>query len=946
MQTTEERTPTMSPEERKEKQRRWNQLEAHRKSVEERKETLLGIMGTIKHWVPEQTRSYWESQRSPEPQWAARLAELRETKSQLLYEEKGLGSTPETPYSPDMDYADEIARVKRKLEKHLAKKPPSSRPLALLEKEKARLEEWFKRHEEWTDSMEHHASEIKIVGLGKAYAEEAYEEWATLSPAPLPVEVKPTSVKPAEDWRHALETYSDLLQQYQQYQTLDAVHSKQNWNVWCAEKAEYDQWVEEAQTNDWNDKELLEKNLKDTRQYIETRQQLARETERLAAQRLEYQETLQRHGDWKDSYNCWLTERHAIPEGETLESIESQIAALRRLETIQNDPWWNEYNDWKKKQERCKKHGWLSVASVKAELADYEEEKQRFQQNKRQLERLVKEKDEFVKSNPHADCAVCQTRIADLDARMNECTESIGEWTLEKLDSFILYYQKALTNIQYVETLQASMEAMHQRQEAETQRLNKTLANPALTVAELEERKALHRRVQEGEKHRWLHELEEKYAHIHKQWKKSAQRLAAMQTDETLMETEGYWKHALDICSKIAYKQSFIERETKAWEAAKASWEAHPEVSAETLADAWGLAESSWRTAGERLKARRDELDSKKRALEAFPRELAEYTSQRKLLATEMEWAAATAEWNDRTERLESQLDDLRAAQWACAYHTCLRELETYEGYELAEKWLQWYAFADLQTEYTAIQAEQMELRDSLRLVGGACGAGGGDDDGDGDEGDAYTYLKKLATDWEKRLRALTVMDIYLVGEKGKKKKDMEDIDTFKEWIYQHHALPVLEEYVNEFLQSIGVDLTLRMVYGKRAIKYMVRDRGNETSFAASSGFQQFVIGLGMRHALSNIGGTGNNMQHLFIDEGFTACDVENVEKAYEILNVLIQKGHYKSILLISHLDTIQQMVSLKIPLERKDNFTKLAYGEPYPVFASTVKRRGRPPKK
>ena len=155
----------------------------------------------------------------------------------------------------------------------------------------------------------------------------------------------------------------------------------------------------------------------------------------------------------------------------------------------------------------------------------------------------------------------------------------------------------------------------------------------------------------------------------------------------------------------------------------------------------------------------------------------------------------------------------------------------------------------------------------------------------------------------------------------------------------------MLEQHINEFLSSVGVDLEFRIEYGRKALIYKVKDRGNETSFAASSGFQQFIIGLGMRHALGSIGGTGNNLQHLFIDEGFTACDAENLEKAFDILQLLIQRGHYKSILLISHLETIQEIVPLKIPLYRKGEFTSLKYGTPYPVFGNSVKRKGRPPK-
>jgi len=121
---------------------------------------------------------------------------------------------------------------------------------------------------------------------------------------------------------------------------------------------------------------------------------------------------------------------------------------------------------------------------------------------------------------------------------------------------------------------------------------------------------------------------------------------------------------------------------------------------------------------------------------------------------------------------------------------------------------------------------------------------------------------------------------------------------------------------------------------------YYVQDRGNETSFAASSGYQQFVIGLAMRQALAIIGGSGNNLQHMIIDEGFTACDQRNLEKANDVLKLLIQRGQYKSILIVSHLESIKDVVPLKINIERKDAFSYLRYGTPYPSYKQISRGR------
>lgn len=181
-----------------------------------------------------------------------------------------------------------------------------------------------------------------------------------------------------------------------------------------------------------------------------------------------------------------------------------------------------------------------------------------------------------------------------------------------------------------------------------------------------------------------------------------------------------------------------------------------------------------------------------------------------------------------------------------------------------------------------------------------------------------HTLLNKAIT---------TCETLYAFQSKLMDKKSNETI-TFREWVYTHHVLPLLERQINYFLADIDT-IRIKIDYHsqQKQMRFIIMDRGNETVYATSSGYQQFIIGLAMRQALANIGGAGNNLKHMFIDEGFTACDSVNVEKSYDMLKKLIEVGGFKSILIVSHLDSIKDAIPLKIHVGRDGVFSQLRFG-------------------
>lgn len=210
---------------------------------------------------------------------------------------------------------------------------------------------------------------------------------------------------------------------------------------------------------------------------------------------------------------------------------------------------------------------------------------------------------------------------------------------------------------------------------------------------------------------------------------------------------------------------------------------------------------------------------------------------------------------------------------------------------------------------------------------------------------------------WGSRKARLQSLESKFIGD------SKHNGDGYKEWIYRERVVPLVTEEVNMFLSTIE-SIRLRMVYDKKCFIYYLEDRGNTPTLDKASGYQNFVVGLAMRLALARIGAVGQNVRHIFIDEGFTACDVGNIEKVPVLLRGIMRYGGYKSIVLMSHLEPVQEAAGVRIDIERKGMFSFIKWGGLYPsavpllktqdantteegaaTTSATAKKRGRPRK-
>jgi DNA repair exonuclease SbcCD ATPase subunit len=145
-------------------------------------------------------------------------------------------------------------------------------------------------------------------------------------------------------------------------------------------------------------------------------------------------------------------------------------------------------------------------------------------------------------------------------------------------------------------------------------------------------------------------------------------------------------------------------------------------------------------------------------------------------------------------------------------------------------------------------------------------------------------------------------------------------IDKFLDYrkeLYAAKILPKLTTATNKYISTLCHNTTkmfeldtIVTIYREKDIhiNWLIKnktedDRKQTISIKQASGFQQFAISFAMRMSLF----PNKTCNQLFIDEGFTACDKENLSIVPSFLRALLKT--FKSIVIVSHIDLIQDSV-------------------------------------
>jgi len=143
----------------------------------------------------------------------------------------------------------------------------------------------------------------------------------------------------------------------------------------------------------------------------------------------------------------------------------------------------------------------------------------------------------------------------------------------------------------------------------------------------------------------------------------------------------------------------------------------------------------------------------------------------------------------------------------------------------------------------------------------------------------------------------------------------------YREWLYKTKLGPLLQGAVSGLLEHMceGRPLFLEPEWLGTidTFSWFLRDGVNRTIIEKASGFQRFITGMAMRIAMSHLGICKVIYENLIIDEGFTACDGENLEKVPAFLKRLLSDKLYRGVMLATHLEDLKACGDKQVGIER-----------------------------
>ena len=174
----------------------------------------------------------------------------------------------------------------------------------------------------------------------------------------------------------------------------------------------------------------------------------------------------------------------------------------------------------------------------------------------------------------------------------------------------------------------------------------------------------------------------------------------------------------------------------------------------------------------------------------------------------------------------------------------------------------------------------------------------------------------------------------------------------YRKWLYTAKLAPMLQEGVKSLLEHMceGRPLFLEPEWldSIDTFTWFLRDGSNRVVIEKASGFQRFITGMAMRVAMSRLGICKVVYENLIIDEGFTACDGEHLEKVPAFLRRLLVDGGCKGILLATHLDELKVRLGAQLRISRDElsGIATLQVGTCAPVAPAVMVNKGKKGKK
>lgn len=148
---------------------------------------------------------------------------------------------------------------------------------------------------------------------------------------------------------------------------------------------------------------------------------------------------------------------------------------------------------------------------------------------------------------------------------------------------------------------------------------------------------------------------------------------------------------------------------------------------------------------------------------------------------------------------------------------------------------------------------------------------------------------------------------------------------TYKDWVLEHKVLPQLQHRVNELLASLCRNhRPIQLACHAETFTWYIRDFGREPLLEKISGYQRFAVSMAMRLVLGNLGFAGLRNRQLFIDEGFTACDADNLRAVPPLLDELLSL--YDSVVVVTHLEELKASIMSHVQIQSVSGLSALRF--------------------
>ena len=130
--------------------------------------------------------------------------------------------------------------------------------------------------------------------------------------------------------------------------------------------------------------------------------------------------------------------------------------------------------------------------------------------------------------------------------------------------------------------------------------------------------------------------------------------------------------------------------------------------------------------------------------------------------------------------------------------------------------------------------------------------------------------------------------------------------------------LPVINEEIAKILANIVEFEVFFEDDGKRLDIFIKHPKHSPRPLEMGSGAEKTIAAMAIRLALLSVSSLPKS-DIFILDEPGTALDEENMQGFIDILDLI--RSYFKTVLLISHLDSLKDCVDMQITIDKKDGF-------------------------